>query len=625
MRSLQMLVVGMLVLAVAGCGAPVHVSLTGPGLHRAVAQGGESSLHFWWLPPTNQQPAARLLLWDGSNVGISDPAATDQGLVPVQSVTDCGQVALAPDHHAFACGALGERGSQVLVQSLNDLNVQPPSLLDESAPLAWSPDSTRLAALQLGTGNAGASCSVVVVNTSLPDLGEAEEQVLLENIPFAPVGEKGASICPVQALAWSPDGARLALSLAASNGVVLEVLALGMPGQPAAIESRHLLPGKALPLVDAPAVSSLFWSSDGQTLAALTGYGAISEDGLFLLSVAQQTTLTGPNLVDTGDGAALAFAPNGRWLAVGAVGEHPGGDNAQMRVFDVQASRWQPVAPMFVNGDTLAWSADSALLAAASVSQHGEVIWNWPSASLNSIVPNQNSASLEQLGWAQDDSALFFALGVHTGGAPFYDEIYAQRFPVPPGATSFAFPLWFLRVLDALPQALVWCSVALLGLIAVALLLVLIERGRSRRRRALILWTPGVGIALLALLVFSYNRLPEWLANLYQPFSARVCQSAPMPCNAGAALSLGTLALPLLLGLLVMLAGVLFTSRKRPLVPGEGLPRPVSRGPLRPRPPAPEPPPLLLPTPIDQQETQELETPHMPRQRPYDDQQAQDW
>src|SRR5581483_4878882 len=162
-------------------------------------------------------------------------------------------------------------------------------------------------------------------------LSEAEEQVVLGDIPFAPLGEKNTSICPVMALAWSPDGSRLALELASSNGVVLEMLALGAPGQPATIESRHLLPGKALQLVDTPAAASLFWSPDGQMLAALTGYGAISEDGLFLLSPARQIPLTGPNLVDTGSGAALAFAPNSRWLAVGAVGAHPGGDNAQAR------------------------------------------------------------------------------------------------------------------------------------------------------------------------------------------------------------------------------------------------------------------------------------------------------
>jgi hypothetical protein len=616
----------LLLLALAGCGTTVHVPLDGPGLHRAIAQGGQSTLQFWWLPPIPQYPTARLLLWDGASVGVGNPAGTDQSFTPLKNATNCSQVALAPDGHAFACGSLGNHGSGVLVQSLSDLNAQSQSLLDESAPLAWAPDSRWLVGLRLGYANAAAVCSVVAVDTSLPDQGEHTEQVLLENIPYLVFGGKGAGSCPVMALAWSPDGTRLALSLATANGVVLEVLAMSAPGQPSTIESRYVLPGKPLQVVDTPAVPSLFWSPDGQMLAAVTGYGAVSEDGLFLLAFGQQTVLTGPNLVDSGTGAALAFAPNSRWLAVGAVGPHEGDDNAQLRVFDTARRRWDAVAPMFVNGPTLAWSADSTLLAAASVSQQGEVIWNWSSGSLNSIIPNQDSASIEQLGWAQDGSALLFTLGSPTGGASPYDEVYAQRFPVPPGATSFAFPVWFLEVLENLPQTLFWFGLVLLVLIAFALVLVLIERGRSRRRRAFILWALGVGVALFGLLLLGYDQLPGWTAALYQPYSAHLCQGAPNPCNSGAALALGTLGGPLALGLLVILIGAQFGSRQWRASAGESFPRPVSRGPLRHKPEPEEEPPLLLPPPIDEQDTQELETPPVSAlQGSFDENDESDW
>ncbi len=612
MRTLWALWLALLALMLAGCGTPVHVPLAGPGLRRTIAQGGQSALRFWWLPPTAQNPAARLLLWDGVDVGISDPAASDQDFTPLESGIHCDQVALAPDHHAFACGLVsGARGS-VLVQSLDNLDMPSQSLLDESAPLAWAPDSRWLAAMRLGAVNGDNACSVVAVNTSLADQGEDTEQVLLDNIPFTAVGDKGESVCPVMALAWSPDGTRLALSLATSGGVVLEVLYMDAPGQPATIESRHLLPGKPLQTLDAAGVPSLFWSSDGQMLAALTGYGTSSEDGLFVFSFSRQATLSAPNLIDTGSGAALAFSSDGRWLAVGAVGAHKGGDNAQLRVLDTTSGHWQDVASMLVNGPTLAWSADGSLLAAASVSQQGEVIWNWPAASLESIIPNQDSADIEQLGWAQDDSALLFTLGSHSGSAPFPDEVYAQSFPVPPGVSSFAFPAWFLDVLAVLPQALIWFGGALLALIVLAAALVLIERGRSRRRRAFITWTLGVCAALFGLLLASYASLPGWMTSLYQPYSARLCQGAPNPCNLGAALAVGTIAGPLLLALLVMMAGVLFAGRQRDLAPGAGLPRPVARGPL----PTYEPPdvpeeeaPLLLEPPIDAQDTLELEIP----------------
>ncbi len=604
--------VALLVLALAGCGTPLHVPLVGPGLHRAIAQGGQGALHFWWLPPNNDAHAARLLLWDGVQVGISDPAASDQRFLPLVGAPNCGQLALAPDYHAFACGVVGAESGGILVQSLQDVNQPPQRLRNEVAPLAWSPDSLRLAALRLGSAHSVDTCSVVVMDTGAPDLGESAARVLLDNIPFTRAGatqggDTDDSVCPVMALAWSPDGGRLALSLASAGGVVLEVLALGAAGRPATIESRYVLPGKPLQVVDTPGVASLFWSPDGRMLAALSGYGERAEDALFLLTFEGQRSLTGPNLVDTGSGAALAFSSDGRWLAVGAVGPARGGDNAELRVFDSQSRRWAALASMLVGGATLAWSADGSLLAAASAAQQGEVVWNWPTAQLNSIIPNQQIANIEQLGWADDSSLLLFTVGAHGGGVPAYDEVYAQRFPVPPGVSSFAFPAWFLDVLGVLPQGLVWFGGALLVLIVLASLMILIERGKSRRRRAFIAWALGLCVVLFALLLPTYHWLPEWMAALYQPYSAHLCQGAPNPCNPGAALAVGTVSGPLLLGLLVVCVGALFTSRRRPR-PGEGLPRPVWRGPVREPPAQPEEPPLL-PPPIDEQDTLELEVP----------------
>ncbi|HLV99296.1 MAG TPA: hypothetical protein VKT82_11540 [Ktedonobacterales bacterium] len=606
-RQFLALWMALLVLALAGCGTPAHVPLSGPGLHRAIAQGAQGALYFWWLPPDARHLVPRLLVWDGENVGIVSAAASDQSFTPLESGTNCNQVAVAPDNHAFACGLINATGGTVLVQPLNDQNTQAQRLLDETAPLAWAPDSHWLAALRLGTTGASATCSVVAVDTTHPEGNPSDEQVLLDSIPFSAVAGKSDPVCPVMSLAWSPDGTRLAVSLASPDGVVLEVLTMAAPGQPAAIESRHLLPGKPLQTLDAPASSSLFWSADGQTLAALTGYGTVSEDGLFLLFLGQQTTLTGPNLVDDGAGAALAFSPNGHWLAVGAVGPHERGDNAQLRVFNIEDNRWDTLASMYANGDSLAWSTNGGLLAAASGSQQGEVIWNWPSGSVNSIIPNQDSASIVQLGWARDDSALFFTLASQSSNPPFFDEVYAQNFPVPPGASSFAFPTWFLDALGSLPQILVALGGGLLVLIVFSLLLVLIERGRSRRRRALIVWTLGVCVVLFALLFLVNAQLPDWMAALYQPYSERLCHDAPNACNPGAVLAMGTLGLPLLLGLVVILCGALFSGRKPRLVPGEGLPRPVSRVPMS-TPPQPEEDLLLLPPPIDEQDTLELET-----------------
>gem|GEM_PF-1916021 len=574
---------GLLALAVAlgACGTPVRLPLDGPGLHRTVAQDGQGALHFWWLPPNSQVSHARLLLWDGANVAVGNPSATDQSFTPLGNGLVCNQVALAPDDHAFACGLVAKKAGAVLLQSLDNVQEQPEAMLDESAPLAWSPDSQTLAGLRQNLSGAGGTCSVVATDTSLPDTGEEAEQVLLDGIPFAMLTGKGISACPVTALAWSPDGARLALSLAASNGVVLEVLRLGAKQEPPTIESRLLLPGQSLKSLDTLAAPSLFWSPDGQMLAALTGYESGAEDRLFLLPAGGQTPLSGPNLIDTGSGAALAWSPDGRWLAAGVVGPIKAGENAQLQVFDAQSLRWGGLSSMFVNGPTLAWSVDGAILAAASVSRQGLALWDWPKARLSKVVPNRDIASVEQLDWAQDGSALLFTVG-SSDAAPTYDEVYTQAFPIPSGgASSFAFPTWFLSLLTLTPQGLIGLGIALLVIITLAVALALRELGRPQGGRTFTGWTLGVAVLFLCFVILGYNRIPEWLARLYQLSSEYLCQGAPNPCNPGAILATSAPGAALLAGLLAIIGGTLMSGGKRRPVLSKRPPKPTQRPALR--------------------------------------------
>ena len=560
----------LLALALSGCGTPVHLPVTGPGLRLVVAQGSQGAMRFWWLLPDDAASRPRLLLWDGTSVGISDPDASNQSFTPLGDGLICSQVALAPDQHAFACGLPGQASGRVLLQSLETPNTQPHILLDEQAPFAWSSDSQHLAAMRLNFSGTTSTCSLVAADTTVPTLSSDDEQVVLDQIPFNDALSKGNGACPVVDMAWSPDGARLALTLAAPDGVVLEVLLLGADGQPPLIETHALLPGVPLQAVDMPGVSSLFWSPDGQQLAALTGYRRGIEDTLFLLPVGQPAPQTGPNVIDTGSGAALAWSPDGRWLAAGTIGSAPAGENALLQTFDVTSGLWQPLAPMYVDGPTLAWSPDGTMLASASVSRKGVALWGWPSGALRGVVLNGDIASIEQLDWARDGVTLFFTLGSHVS-PPVYDELYAQAIPVPPGVSSFAFPAWFMTLLALLPQGLIWLGAILLVGILLALLLLLAERGRSRRRRVFIRWVFGVGIALfvlLALLILSDSQLPGWLNGLYQPASSTFCQgTAPDPCSPAAVVATLALVGPLLLGLLVVLGGSLLTSRRpRPVV-----------------------------------------------------------
>ncbi len=593
----------LLLLALAGCGTPVHLPVAGPGLRLVVAQGSQgSTLRFWWLPSDTAAARPRLLLWDGTSVGISDPAALNQSFAPLGNGLACSHVAVAPDHHAFACGLPEQEPGSVLLQSLDHPTAQPDALLDEEAPFAWAPDSQHLAALRMNFAGTHSTCSVVTADTTPAGISGDIEQVLLAQIPFNDALSKGADACPVMDMAWSPDGARLALALAVPNGVIVEVLLLGTNSQPPVVETHTLLPGLPLQAVDMPGVSSLLWAPDSQMLTILTGQQP-AEDNLFLLPVGQQSPLLVPGVIDTGSGAALAFSPDSHWLAAGTIGSFPKGENALLQVLNVANGIWQPVTPMFVAGSTLAWSPDSTLLAAASVSRKGIAIWNWPTGTLKGLALNADITDIEQLAWAQDDATLFFTLGSHIN-PPVYDELYAQAIPIPLGASSFAFPAWFSDLLALLPEALIGLGgMLLLACALLAVTLGLAWRGQSRRKRAFSGWALGVDVALIALvvlLIFSGNQLPGLLNRFYQPASDRLCQrAAPDACNQAAILTTLALITPLLLGLLVVLVGGLVTGRKPRPAPAKDAVRlirhPFLQG-------LPEPPsnllgeePLLLP------------------------------
>jgi WD40 repeat protein len=555
-------------LALGGCGDALRFPLSGPGLHRVISQGGLGPLRFWWLPPDKATAHARLLLWDGVSVGISDPALHNQSFTALNDALFCSQVAPAPDGHAFVCGQQDPRRSATLVQSLNDL--QAPPLLFEGAqgPFSWSPDSREVAGVRVQTLGGVSTCSVVTLDTTLDAADPDAIRNVLEQVPFVVPEGTNARLCPVLALAWSPDGARLALSLAGEQSVTIEVLRLGAPGAPPQVETRATLPGAAVQLLDSPEVPSLFWSPDGQMLAALTGLSQALEDGLYLLNAGQGSPVAQPNVVDTGNGAALAWSPNGHWLAVGAVGSDRDEDNARLRVYDRQQNHWRTVAPMYVGGPTLAWSDNGGQLAAASAVRQGIALWDWPSGRLSRVFVNQDIGQLEQLGWAQDNSGFFFTVGSHDT-TPFYEELYAQTVPVPLGTAMLPYPDWFVDLLSYLQQWLVGLGAVLLGLVIVMAFLALTGYGRSQRRRrerrrSLILWLLGVSAFLFCVLLLCYGQLPHWTARLYQPYSHQLCRgNAFAPCDAAATLALLTLGMPLVLGALVVVLGTLLTSQRR--------------------------------------------------------------
>jgi WD40 repeat protein len=573
----------LLALVMAGCnsGTPqAHFPLAGPGLHRAIARGSQGTIYSWWVPADARHAQPRVLLWDGVAVAVADPSGTDQAFTPLSGGLRCAQVALAPDGHAFACSQSASSQSTIFIKSLDDLSKAPQSIALGSASFTWAPDSRHLAYLHSDLSGTGPTCSVLVADTSA-DVPVGNPSVLLSGIPFNTALGEVARSCPVADLAWSPAGDQVAVTLATSRGVNLEVLHVDQMGTSATVEGVYLLPGIALQEADNMATPSLFWSSDGKVLAALTGYQQGTEDGLYLLPAGATAPLAEPLLTDIGEGAALAFSPDNHWLAVGTAGQTTAGENAILQVYDLAQFQARSVGEMLVVGSTLGWSGDSATLAAASGEKKEIMLWAWPDAKPKQSINDQDIAHLHQLAWSPDGTRLLFSEGSHVNG-PAYDELYVQAIPVPPGPILSAVPPeWFADTLVLMPTLWLGVGGVILLVVVLLLLLVLGNRQLSQRARVLVQWTLGAGPILCGAIVLTSGELSDWLEQFYRGYSQSLCQSSPtLTCTRAGALSLLTLVGPLVLAMLLVVVGALIAGRRRPepvriLLPSAS--RPVAR------------------------------------------------
>lgn len=447
-------------LLLAGCssggGTQAHFPLAGPGLHRAVVGGSQGTIYSWWVPADAQNAQPRVLLWDGATVAVANPTGTDQAFTPLSDGLRCAQIALAPDGHAFACSQVSANQGTIFIKSLDDLSKDAQTIALASAPFTWAPDSRHLVYLHTDLSDKGSSCSLLVTDTT-SSAPTTASTVLLGGIPFNTALGQAASSCPVADLAWSPAGDQVAITLASTQGVNLEVLRVDQRGVALGVVGIYLLPGVALQEVDSLATPSLFWAPDGKVLAALTGYQRGIEDGFYLLPLGASAPLTEPHLTDVGEGAALAFSPDGRLLAVGVAGHTRAGENATLQVYDLAAVQVRTLDEMLVVGPTLGWSGDGTLLAAASSTNKGIMLWSWPDAALKQVVADPDIAHLHQLVWSPDGTRLLFSEGSHVNG-PVYDEVYVQAIPVPPGRIlTPVLPEWFADVVTVMP--LLWLGV----------------------------------------------------------------------------------------------------------------------------------------------------------------------
>jgi len=230
---------------------------------------------------------------------------------------------------------------------------------------------------------------------------------------------------PITAIAWSPDGKRLAAAKYISPKITPTFLADPIDSPPRGriivwdVESGERLINLGGQLDQIPALA---WSPDGIRLASGEGLGELIV----------WNTITGDidRVFEQHHVSALAWSPDGKWLAAGKW-------EGRVAIWDTSTGKeviTLGISQLESEVLSLAWSQDSNHLA-ASVWQHSLNLWDINTGNLINVLEYVTEA--DSLVWSPDGRQLAFVDGQLDGPIAVWDVYSAKELRIYSGPNEF--------------------------------------------------------------------------------------------------------------------------------------------------------------------------------------------